>query len=145
MKKRGNFFSSKKSSMTVESLFKIITVALIFAILVFFALFLKSLYEGTLFQKMYLSRDISLLITTAYASPGDLTYRYSDDKEVIEKFDYKFENNKVIVVETDSKAEEAKYTYVGNEIIENEINELEKPSAIDFSKTKDKFSIKQSR
>jgi len=144
MKKRGIFYNKKAREMTIEGLFKIISFALIFAIAIFFASFIYSLYQGTLFQKMYLSRDISLLITTTYASPGDLTYKYSDDKDVIKKFDYKFEENKVIVVESDSDAEEAEYAYVGNELIGNELNSLRKPDVIDFEKTKDKFSIKQS-
>jgi len=144
MKKRGVFLNKKAREMTIEGLFKLISFVLIFAIAIFFASFIYSLYQGTLFQKMYLSRDISLLITTVYASPGDITYRYSDDEGVIKKFDYKFENSQVIIVESDSEAEEAKYAYVGNELIENELNTLRKPDVIDFEKTKDKFPIKKS-
>lgn len=143
MKKRGSLFFFKKSQMIPEIYFKIITFVLITAIALFFGSFLWSLSKGTLFQKTYLSKDISLLTTVIYASPGDLHYRYFDDKGIIKNFNYKFENSKVIVVEADNtKAEEAKYTYVDNKIIKSEIDIIEKPAAIDFSKTEDEFSIK---
>lgn len=150
MKKRGFFRGYKTSSVIVsESLFKLITFALIFAIAVFFAFFLKTLYEGTIFEKRMVSKDLSLLITTIQGSPGDIEYSYQDKTGIVSKFDYLFSdmlymNPEVTVFETGNSDQAEKYPYITKENLRKEFYQrrISKPTKITITKSKEGFSIK---
>ena len=94
-KKRVILFSSK-TAMDIDLWFN--TFELLVVIIVGLALFdfVSSESAGSAFEKNYLARDNSLLISTIYSSPGDVTYNYP---EKVEKYVFDFRYGRVEVYE----------------------------------------------
>ena len=84
------------STITIVRAFGIAMAAFIIVVLI---QYWRDIKNDTFLEKNYMARDIALLITTAYASPGDLTYCYYDVGNYKGKFDYLIENSKVTIVD----------------------------------------------
>ncbi|MBI3036197.1 hypothetical protein HYY73_00350 [Candidatus Woesearchaeota archaeon] len=114
------------STVTIVRAFGIAMAAFIIVVLI---QYWRDIKNDTFLEKNYLARDISLLITAAYASPGELTYCYyltppqfnychsliesppplTSEEEIAycanlvgnsNKFDYLIEKSKVTVVDS---------------------------------------------
>ncbi|MBI2550521.1 hypothetical protein HYV83_05080 [Candidatus Woesearchaeota archaeon] len=96
-KLRKNIGKKGASTVTIVRAFGIAMAAFIIVVLI---QYWRDIKNDTFLEKNYLARDISLLITTAYASPGDLTYCYYGVGNYKGKFDYLIENSKVTVVDS---------------------------------------------
>ena len=70
-------------------------------------MFLKNTWDDTFLEKTYMARDLGMLITTAYASPGELDYCYYEDHGY--KFSYGVEKSLISV--KDGKGE-VTYRYI---------------------------------
>ena len=70
-------------------------------------MFLKNTWDDTFLEKTYMARDLGMLITTAYASPGELDYCYYEDHGY--KFSYGIENSLITI--KDRKGE-VTYSYL---------------------------------
>lgn len=77
-------------------IFQLMMIATIFASLMFYVGTLK---EQTLFKKLALSRDLALTVNTLYSAPGNIEYTYYAADLNISKFDYRFNEQLVNVLE----------------------------------------------
>ena len=141
MKKRGIFTFLGKRADTNKIYF--ILIEIVIALAVYWALqsYVDSVAKDTLFEKYYLSNDLSLLAETVYIGQGDLSYYYSNDLVQLNRFSFDFGQQKANVVENEGKlpfaqpyGEDTKIPYSGQRI---EIREK-----IEFTKTKDRLEIK---
>src|SRR3989338_5653397 len=98
IKRAPKLFSHKKADTNAIYL---ILIQILIALAVYVALqhYIDSVAKDTLFEKYYLSNDISLLIETIYAGPGDIIYSYSNDKVAMDKFSFDFRQQRANVVE----------------------------------------------
>ena len=100
MKKRGKFlFTGKKADVTHELYFIIAQVSIALFILWVLLAYVDSIKEDTLFEKIYLSKDLALITNTIYAAPGNVFYEYSNEKANLSKYSFNFESQKVSVQE----------------------------------------------
>ena len=141
MKKRGIFTFLGKRADTNKIYF--ILIEIVIALAVYWALqsYVDSVAKDTLFEKYYLSNDLSLLAETVYIGQGDLSYYYSNDLVQLNRFSFDFGQQKAGIVETEGNlpvaqpyGEDTKIPYSGQRI---EIREK-----IEFTKTKDRLEIK---
>ncbi|MBI2145018.1 hypothetical protein HYU18_01710 [Candidatus Woesearchaeota archaeon] len=103
-------FGKKGASMVM--ILRAFDIVIAAGLIVIMVLYLRNVKDDTFLEKTYLARDVGLLITTAYASPGDLRYCYYEVGKTGPEFDYKVENGQVFV--KDDKGE-VKYQF-GQEI-----------------------------
>jgi len=138
MQKRG-----KKGTINEQLLLLIIDFVVIF--IVWFALFhyVRSVERDTLFDKIYLSKDIALLTNTVYSSPGNLFYTYSSNKLNLSFFDFSFEDN-LVTIEEHPKGNELSFPYATDLSFESKLPYMETPEKIEFAKTNNKVSVKDS-
>lgn len=145
MQKRGSKFLSKRATFFLEKI--LIHLGMIgLAILVYFILqsYVKSIDEDTEFQKIFLARDLSLLINTMYTAPGDVNYIYSFDKLDLSKFKFEFkafsatDDHPLVLVERDGLAKNYPYGKPHNS---NDQYLISGPKSIKFSKTDKKIAI----
>lgn len=94
-KKRGALFSSKRA-MDIDLWFNTFELLVVFIVGLALFEFVSSESAGSAFEKNYLARDNSLLISTIYASPGDINYNYP---EKAEKYVFDFKQSRVEVYE----------------------------------------------
>jgi len=66
----------KRAEVQTKIYFMIAQLVLIAVVLLFFMMYITGIANDTLLEKNYFSRDIALLIDTAYAAPGNLEYKY---------------------------------------------------------------------
>ncbi len=145
MQKRGSKFLSKRGTLTLEKILTHLGM-LGLAILVYFILqsYVKSIDEDTEFQKIFLTRDTSLLVSTLYAAPGRVDYIYAFDKLELGKFKFEFGalsamgNTPVVWVERDGLAKNYPYGKPRNS---NEQYLISGAKSIKFSKTDKKITI----
>lgn len=145
MQKRSSKFLSKSGTLTLEKILTHLGM-LGLAILVYFILqsYVKSIDEDTEFQKIFLARDLSLLINTMYTAPGDVNYLYSFDKLELSKFKFEFkafsaaDDRPVVLVERDGLAKNYPYGKPRNS---NGQHIISGPKSIKFSKTDKKITI----
>ena len=148
MKKRGTYkkiFLHKKAQ---DNEIYHILIQILIAIMVYWALqsYIDSVAKDTLFEKLYLSKDIALLINTIYGGPGEVNYLYTNIKAELNTFEFDFKEQKASVNEFDSKGklvveqpygEDLNFPYSGQKLV--------KPDQISFSKTKNNLKILNSR
>ena len=100
MKKRGKiFFIGKKADVTHELYFVTAQVSIAMFILWVLLSYVDSIKEDTLFEKIYLSKDIALIADMIYAAPGSVLYEYSNEKADLSKYSFNFESQKLSVQE----------------------------------------------
>ena len=133
MKKRG------------KSIFKALFVIVISAIIaLFFPYIGKSYGTGKAYFKLAAAKDLSLLIDTLYAYPGDAYVVYSID---LKGYTIKFYSDKIIVFdseigEIDPTAGIYKFVKTDEKIIETEIKE---PKTLVFDKSNNEIKINKLR
>ena len=132
MKKRGknkNFLNKKAQTNELY----LILFQIIIAVTVYWILqsYIDSVAEDTLFEKSYLSKDLALLTNTIYSSPGEINYLYINDKVELNKFEFDFNNQKVMISEIEAEekleleypyGEDLKFIYSGQKL--REVNQI---------------------
>jgi len=63
--------------------------------------FINDVAEQTIFEKNFLVRDISLVINTLYAAPGEVSYNYIEDTG---EFTLEFTKNKITIYKEKEKS-----------------------------------------
>ena len=146
MKKRGNcplFFLHKKAQ-TNEVYHILIQILIALAIYWILQSYIDSVAKDTLFEKYYLSRDLSLLTNTIYGAPGEIKYIYANDKAELNKFEFEFREQKVSVDETESKGQLKLEQPYGEDISSPFSGQkISNSNQIAFSKTKNNLEINQ--
>jgi len=99
--KRG-LFSSKRAEAQDQMLWQISQG--VFILLYAFGLmsYLQSVGQNPLLEKNYLSRDLALLVQTAYSSPGNIEFSYTHEKVNLPNYNFLFQEQYVNVVEPGS-------------------------------------------
>jgi len=147
MKKRG--FSRQtlgKKGAEHELYYIIMELLIVVLIAVLMFGFVKNLGTNTFFEKLYMSRDLALVVNTIYAAPGDVQYTYSNDKVNMIKFYFRFNLQKATIDEKEINKEPsstANYYYYGDVYDEKNplSNYLIKPKEIKFIKTDNLLKI----
>jgi len=120
-----------------------VLIQILIALAVYVALqsYIDSVAKDTLFEKYYLSNDLSLLAETIYAGPGGLSYYYTNDRVQMSKFSFDFKQQKTSVVEQEGTltiaqpyGEDANAPYSGQRI--------ENKDGLEFTKTRGRLEIK---
>ena len=142
MKKRGKALFFKKADVTVELLFVLIQLILALAIYAALQNYVNSVEDDTLYEKIYLSKDLALFLNTLYAGPGEVNYVYSNEKLDLSRFIFDFKNQKVVVKETAEKAIPIKHPYGEDKNLEWMSEGVSNSDKIIFVKTDKKLEIK---
>lgn len=149
MKKEGfcsmRFGKKGDTTVTIVRAFGLALAAVIIFLLI---QYWRDVKDDTFLEKSYLARDIALLISTVYASPGEVTYCYYTVGNFAGKFDYKMGKSRVIVVDhgqpfTESTTlykymEEKAMPLIGIEVKERDAQEL---AALVIKKAGDSISV----
>lgn len=142
MKKRGkSFFNPKKAAITNQLIFILIQVSM--AIVIFWSLVTweKSVADNTIYEKIYLSKDVALVLNTIYSSPGDIYYVYSNENSELSIFNFEFKDQKLYVGE-DKKGEiPAEHPFADNINITREYKDVKNKDIVIFSKNQDSVRI----
>jgi len=142
MQKRGFKFLNKKSQLITRNM--IIHLGMIgILFLISFVLFsyVKSIEKDTEFQKIFLSRDLALMMNTLYSAPGNVEYTYSFDKLDLSKFKFEFkslEDKQVAGVIDESIAKTYPYAKPSQSKEENLVYNA---NSIKFSKNAAKLTV----
>ena len=109
--KRQNVLSLKweKKGASEVLFLKAFDIGLAAITIIMMILFLRNVWDDTFLEKTYMARDLGMLITTAYASPGELTYCYYEDHGY--KFSYNLDGSLISV--KDGKGE-VNYRYISD-------------------------------
>jgi hypothetical protein len=102
--KRGKilFFNDKKG-LSHTIFFNVFELILAFIVALALFNFITDIAEQTIFEKNYLVRDLSLLINTLYAAPGEVVYNYTED---VSKFTLDFTVSKITIYQKGREDEE---------------------------------------
>ena len=138
MQKRG-----KKGAINEQLLFLIIDITIILVVWLALFNYVRSVERDTLFDKIYLTKDIALLINTAYSSPGNLFYTYSSDELDLSLFDFYFKDGFVTIKENPD-GNELYFPYAADSSFETELPNIVSPEKIEFAKTDNKLQAKES-
>lgn len=143
MQKRGKILLfSKKADVTVELLFVLIQLILALAIYAALQSYVNSVGDDTLYEKIYLSKDLALFLNTLYAGPGEVNYAYSNEELVLSRFIFDFKNQKVVVKEIAEKPIPIEHPYGEDKNLEWKSEEIYKSDKMAFVKTDKKLEIK---
>ena len=110
-----NFFCEKRGAAAQEVFYRFLGLLLAAIVLGMLLAAVNDTAENTLFEKNYIARDLSLLITTIYASPGELIYIY-DLGEYAGKFDFAFKGSIITVSDEKGKVQ---YWYGADKVIQD--------------------------
>ena len=146
MQKRSIFkFLNKKGTLiTRQMLEHLIKLGFLFFIYYLLQSYVKSIEKDTEFQKIFLSRDIALLVNTLYTAPGEVTYNYHSDKLDLSKFKLELKSlsttdeNPIIRVEGDGIGKNYPYAKT---LQNNEGYSITRAKAIKLSKTESKLTV----
>jgi N-acetylmuramoyl-L-alanine amidase len=89
----------KKGSITGEIWLFVVELLLIGFCFISLMNFVFTLQKNTLYEKNYLSRDISLIINALYASPGIAKYEYKAGNVKLNEFKFMLEEGKIGVAD----------------------------------------------
>jgi hypothetical protein len=120
----------------------LIEAVLISIVIIFFFQYIQSVKDDTMFEKLFLSRDLALMTDTINSVPGDVKYTYQETDK-LEKFYYQFTTNNEITNKIENKVsvyvkDEYKpmgYHYYINKDLNSHYEKLENPKKIVFGKT----------
>ncbi len=93
MQKKGcKFF--KAGTITLENMIiHTVMVLLVIGVYLILQSYVNSIENDTEFHKIFLSRDMALLMSTLYAAPANVEYDYSLDSLDISKFNFEFKRS----------------------------------------------------
>lgn len=91
--RKGRNFGKKGASMII--ILRAFDLVLAAGLVVIMILLWRNAKDDTFMEKSFVARDVGMLLTAAYASPGELTYCYYDVGNF--NFDYNIQNSQIIV------------------------------------------------
>lgn len=99
MKKRKAMLKGSRKGASTITIVRAFGLAMAAFVIVMLLNYWRDVKNDTFLEKNYLARDVALLITAAYASPGELTYCYYLVGNYKGMFDYRVGKSKVEVVD----------------------------------------------
>jgi len=143
--KRGIKLFFNRKGISHDLFFNVFELILAFIVVLAIFQFITDVVEQTIFEKNYLARDLSLLVNTLYAAPGEVSYNYGED---LNSFILNFEESKLSVFEKDEKEEDVItfYLFAENEelpFIHKKINEGAEKIDIGFFKSDGTIKVKK--
>jgi N-acetylmuramoyl-L-alanine amidase len=142
MLKRGALGKKGQGEMEEEVYSVLIQVAILIMVVIAMMLYLKSVRDNTLFEKMYLSRDVALLMNTLYAAPENVGYVYAAGTTNLSKYTFKGEENYVAVnYEKDRSEQERYYKYASDFSFKENFPLIEDADMITFVKNDNLFKV----
>ena len=131
MKNHAKFFKNKRG-IEQEVYFTILESVLVIVVIIAMLQWVNSIAKDESFEKMALSRDLALTINTIQYSDGDLEYWYYNQNIDMAKFNYRFEDNSVQILDPE-KPLVTSYPFSMNKFIPGSIpTTLTKPKSINF-------------
>ncbi len=103
--RKGKNFGKKGASMI--AILRAFDLVLAAGIIIIMILFWRNAKDDTFLEKTFVARDVAMLLTTAYASPGELTYCYYGVGNY--DFDYTIQDSQIVV---EDKIGKVNYRYV---------------------------------
>ncbi len=137
-------FSNKKATLiTRQMLIHLGMLGLLVLTTIILFKYVKSVEEDTELQKLFLSRDLALLMNTLYSAPGDVTYTYSFDKLNLDNFNFEFMelNPDKPIVRVEDNSIKKSYPY-GTILESKQTYSIAGTNSIKFSKSNSKIDIK---
>jgi len=143
MLKRGVFLGKKGQGEMEEEVYStLIQVAILVFVLVSLGLYLKSVRDNTVFEKIYLSRDIALLMNSIYAAPENIGYVYAAGETNLTKFTFKSQENYVVVNDKNSISnQEMFYKYATDLSFHEEFPLIEESKILTFVKNDNTLKV----
>jgi N-acetylmuramoyl-L-alanine amidase len=143
MLKRGKRANIDPTHHVMLTLFELILVVLV---LISLLGYVKSIEKNTLIQKSYLSKDLALLASTIYASPGNVNYVYMHPKIDLTQFRFSLDKSEVRVVEASDQiiGNPIYYPFAANDKIIFAGAQLANPYAILFRLAGDELRVSSS-
>lgn len=145
MQKRGSKFLNKKGTLALrQSLIHLGMIALLVVVYFLMDAYVNSIAQDTEFERIFLSRDIALLVNSLYSAPGNVEYIYSFDKLDLSKFEFELKDyseiNDIPVIEVKGYELIKTYPYAKNSPLK-EINKVANSKEIKFSKSDSKITL----
>ncbi|MCP3683004.1 MAG: hypothetical protein GY861_09965 [bacterium] len=128
-------FRKKRGQVTIETMIELFLATLI---VIGLMTYVGNATSDTTFHKMFLARDVALLLDSVYAAPGDVDYIYYLGENT---FRFDIGESKVVVSELDGTRSKS-YTYAEDSLMTNPTWSTETPiKAIEISKRGDVVSV----
>ena len=99
-KKEGLFLAESKRGMSHDIFFNVFELIVALIVAVALLSFVTDVAEGTIFEKNYIARDLSLLVDTIYTAPGDVEYTYVENTN---RFIVDFSESKIKVLNNEKE------------------------------------------
>jgi len=142
MKKRGRLVLNRKAEITNEIYNVLIQIIIIIMILVACMSYLNSVKKNTLFEKMYLSRDVALMMNTIYAAPENVKVEYFAANANLSDYTFESKDYYVIVNEKGKDIAHAKYyKYATDLTFEEDFPLITNADLIMFLKNNNKVQV----
>ncbi len=132
----------KRGQITQELYMIIIEVILVSSAGLMLFNYVDSMKDNTLYDKQYLAKDISLLVTTLYMAPGNVQYHYTYPNHPMDSFDFYFKpttmigSNEVGVADSNVRYPYTiSYPYASDSEITNELTQQISPDELWLTKT----------
>jgi len=124
IKKRGIRLIFNRKGISHDLFFNVFELVLAFIVILALFQFITDVVEQTIFEKNFLARDLSVLVNTLYAAPGNVVYNYDED---MDNFILNFEKNKISVFEKGENEDDVTtfYLFAENNEIPFIVNKLE--------------------
>lgn len=104
--------------------------------------YLTAVKNGTLYDRNYLSRDISFLIDTLYSLPGNVLFVYNYPNLDLSKMSIKISDNSVLVSEKENNGRQSSFLFASNKNL-NPIKASIDYQPIIFSKSGNNLELTQ--
>ena len=114
IKRNTLFIFNSKKGMTHELFFNVFELVLASIVLLAILYFIHDIANQTIFEKNYLARDLSVLLNTIYAAPGDVAYDYNEN---IAGLTFDFIGNKVQVHSKEGDSSNVFYPFAKNDLL----------------------------
>ncbi|MAE42770.1 hypothetical protein CMO93_03290 [Candidatus Woesearchaeota archaeon] len=141
MKNPNRIFKNKRG-VEQEVYFVIIESVLVLVVIIAMLQWVSSIAKDEDFEKLILSRDIALTMNTLQNIPGDIYYNYSATNIELQKFNYKFKDNLISILDP-GKPLKISYPFSRNLLISSNIPiTIEKKDSIEFEINNNILTIK---
>jgi len=142
--KRGLRLFGNKKGMDHELFFTIFDYILATVVIISLLAFVSDIAKKTIFEKNYLSRDTALLLNTLSSAPGEVSYTYIENMNML---NFQFLDGRATVSSQNQKEAPAWYPYAQNKHWGYSFTPSSAfdpwPNTLVFSKEKAHIGIKQ--
>lgn len=131
----------QKRGSTEHSLWTIIDIILVGLLIFSMITYVSDLRQNTFFKRSVLSKDIATIMDIAQSLPGDMSFNYIYDGDIISDFNFNFYESKIVVADARLGRESSYAYYDDGRIANNYAKRIERPFSIEFVKTGDSLWV----